>query len=239
MTRLLRAADGIAVITVLIVSGLVGLVALGLALLISVEHMAARNHREAVALLHAAEGGVELTARALALSLDWDAVLSGATQAPEADGPPSGWRDIGAGVRLDLDARTHLLNCGRVTACSEADLAAVTADRPWGADNPHWRLFLYGGFRDLGSYRFAAPVYLLVWVADDARESDNDPSRDGPDENRGRGIVRVWAEAVSPSGGRRAIDAELARVCRARDSGPICLPGIRVQSWRDVRHAVP
>jgi Tfp pilus assembly protein PilX len=233
------ADQGFATIAVLIVSGLVGLVAIGLALMVSIEHLTARNHRESVALVHAAEGGVELAARAMARAADWDAVLSGLVQAPGVDGPPSGLRDLGGGARVDLDARTHMLNCGRPVPCTQADLTAITSDRPWGENNPHWRLFLYGRLADLGPFRSPAPTYVLVWVADDAREEDGDASRDGASARGGQGLVRVRGEAVGAGGGRRAIEAELSRVCRTTVSAPTCLPGIRVQSWRDVRHAVP
>jgi hypothetical protein len=237
-----RAPDaeaGIAVMTVLIVAGLVGVVAFGLALMASVEHLTARNHRASVALLHAAEGGIELAARALAQSSDWDGALAGSVQASGADGPPTGWRDLGAGSGVDLDRQTHLVNCGHPGPCTEAELAAITPDRPWGADNPRWTLFLYGWLASFGPVQYADPAYLLVWIADDMREADSEPLRDGPDARRGRGIVRVRADAVSRGGSRRAIEAELSRVCRATAAGPVCLSGIRVQSWRDLRHVVP
>ena len=40
-------------------------------------------------------------------------------------------------------------------------------------------------------------------------------------------------------GGRRAIEAELARVCRQVDGEEVCLPGIRVQSWQELRQVIP
>ena len=54
----------------------------------------------------------------------------------------------------------------------------------------------------------------------------------------GHGIVRVHAEAFGLAGSRRAIEAELSRVCPGgEDAG--CLPGIRVQSWQELRQAIP
>lgn len=229
---------GIALITVLLITSIVFTMALGLSLIVSVDHLAVRNHRESAALLQAADAGIELTARAMAQAPDWNQVLSGAVQAPGADGPPSGTRPIEAG-ELDLDWQTNMLNCGMPAGCGLAELQAVTVDRPWGADNPYWRPFLYGPLRSFADYRFAGNIYVIAWVADDGREVDGDSERDGGVDAPGHGVVRVRADAFGRAGGRRAIEAELVRVCRPDVAFPGCLPGIRVQSWRDVRQAVP
>ncbi len=244
---------GIALIVVLLVSTLVFVMALGLSLVTAVEQLVTRNHRESAALLHAAEGALELAARALARAGPWDPVLAGLVQADAADGPPTGTRSVG-GIEVDLAVQTSLLNCARPAGCSDADRRAVTAARPWGANNPHWRLFLYGPLSALADLQYPAAAYVLVWVADDGRERDGDPERDGvpagageagepgepgePGED-GADILRVRADAFGRDGGRRAVEAELARVCRVVEGVRTCLPGIRVQSWRDVRHAVP
>ena len=55
----------------------------------------------------------------------------------------------------------------------------------------------------------------------------------------GRGVLRVRAVAFGPLGSRRAIEAELARVCAGAAGDEVCQPGIRVQSWREVRQLVP
>jgi hypothetical protein len=84
-----------------------------------------------------------------------------------------------------------------------------------------------------------APCYLVVWIADDAREGDGNPLADAIEaDDPGHGIVRVRAEAFGASGSRRAIEAELVRVCPA-DNESGCLPGIRVQSWQELREAIP
>ncbi|MGE0460972.1 MAG: hypothetical protein AB7Q16_06350 [Vicinamibacterales bacterium] len=230
---------GIALITVLLITSIVFTLALGLSLIVSVDHLAVRNHRESAALLQAAEAGIELAARAMAQAPDWNEALSGAVQAPGADGPPSGTRQAEAGDPLDLGVQTNVLNCGLPAGCGPADLQAVTVDRPWGADNPHWRPFLYGPLRSFAAYRFTGHIYIIAWVADDGREVDGDPERDGLADAPGHGVVRVRADAFGRAGGRRAIEAELVRVCRPDAASFGCLPGIRVQSWRDVRRAVP
>jgi hypothetical protein len=230
---------GIALVTVLLIASLVFTMALGLSLVVSVDHLSVRNHRESTILFHAADAGIELAARAVADAPDWSLVLSGLVQAAAADGPPAGTRPLEGGQDLDLGVQTNLLNCGVPVACGPAERQAVSADRPWGADNPYWRLFLYGPLPTFAPYRFAGPVYVLVWVADDGREVDGNPEQDGMAETPGHGVLRVRADAFGRNGARRAIEAELVRVCRPDAASTRCLSGIRVQSWRDVRQAVP
>lgn len=231
---------GIALIVVLLVSSMVFVLALGLSLVTTVDQLSTRNYRESTALLYAAQGALEAAAIALSESSSWDAVLGGLVQADGADGPPSGTRSPAGGFQVDLAAETGLLNCGQAGGCSAADLQAVTSDRPLGANNAHWRLFLYGPHAALASWRHPVPAYLLVWIGDDGREVDGDPERDGGGPSgEGGGVVRIRAAAIGKNGGRRLVEGELARVCIREAGSRVCLPGIRVQSWRDVRHAIP
>jgi hypothetical protein len=233
-----RSDRGIALIVVLLVSSLIFVLALGLSLVTTVDQLSTRNYRESTALLYAAQGALEVSAIALSEASSWDAVLGGLVQADGVDGPPSGTRNPGGGLQVDLTAETGLLNCGHAGGCSTADLQAVTADRPLGANNAHWRLFLYGPHAALASWRHPVPAYVLVWIGDDGREVDGDPERDGGGP-AGEGVVRIRAAAFGRNGGRRSVEAELARVCLREAGSRVCLPGIRVQSWRDVRHAIP
>ena len=235
MTRREPGSDrGVALITVLLVSSFVFVAGVGLALVMMVGQLAARNHREAAALLAAADGGLDLAADAL-VGVDWQAALGGLAVAPQSDGAPSGVRRV-AGSSVDLAAETNRQNCGRTSACSAADLAAISAERPWGVNNPVWQLFLFAPLAGLGEFRFATDMYVLVWVADDGRETDGRPDLDGGNA-AGRNALRARAMAVGREGGRRVVDAEIVRVCL--DGRPTCEPGIRVQSQREVRHALP
>ena len=93
--------------------------------------------------------------------------------------------------------------------------------------------------KELTQFARPAECYLVVWVADDGREEDGDPLADAFEEGTaGHGIVRVRAEAFGLKGSRRAIEAELVRACRGGGVGA-CLPGIRVQSWQELREPVP
>jgi hypothetical protein len=230
---------GIALIVVLLTTTLVFTLSLGLSLLVATERMAGGHYRENVRLLHAADAGLELAALHLARVAAWNDVLAGVVRSPMVDGPPAGERELPAGGTIDLDAQTHLLNCARTTPCTAAQLTANTDERPWGLNNPQWRPFLHAPLPAVGLAARPGPYYLLVWVADDGRETDGDPTVDGGDAPRGRGVVRVRADAFGPRGARRAVEGELARLCRTDREGEICRPGLRVQSWREVRQAVP
>ncbi len=116
---------------------------------------------------------------------------------------------------------------------------ANSRERPWGTNNPRWQLFAFGPMEQFGQLMRPAACYLIVWIADDAREVDGNPQEDSDDGGEpGHGIVRVRAETYGVAGTRRAIEAELARICPDGPDGA-CLPGIRVQSWQELRQAVP
>lgn len=227
---------GIALILALLVTSFLSAVGLGLAVMVFMDRLATGNHRGAVALLHAAEAGLELAAHAF-VRADWNAVLSGAELASFSDGAPGGIRALPGGGAINLTAETNVLNCGQATTCTPAQMDAVSDDRPWGGNNPRWRLYAFGAFENLAQVARPVPCYLAVWVADDSREQDGDPSTDG--EAEGRGVVRVRAVAFGSLGSRQAIEAELARVCFMAGEQEVCQPGIRVQSWREVRQLVP
>lgn len=229
-----RAEPGLALIVVLLVAALVSVVGLGLALILTLGQLAGRNHRDATVLQAAAHAGIDLAADALAVD-DWEGVLGGWLTAPGADGSPDGVRMFET-QPIDLAAETHLVNCGRRDGCSAADRAANTIERPWGSNNPYWRLYLFGPLSSLVPLRFATATYLLVWVADDSREVDGRPDLDGG-AGPGRHVLRARAMAVGAAGARRIVEAELVRVCL--DGRSLCEPGIRVQSQREERHAVP
>lgn len=219
------------VITLLAISLLAAL-GLGLTLSSSTARLADHNHEEAVALLNAAESALELTARDLAAIADWNRVLDGTARSTTIDGPGAGTRTLPGGGSLDLTRLTNELTCGRATTCLDAERQTSSIDRPWGADNPRWRPFLHAPLLTLATRRHPTAPYAIVWMGDDSRETDGDPGVDGGGTAReGRFVLRARAEAFGSDGGRRAIEAELTRVCHVIDSGEVCLPGIRVQSW--------
>lgn len=224
---------GIALIVTLLAIGLFSALGLGLALASSSARLADHNHEEAVRLLNAAEAALELASRDLGAITDWNLVLDGSARSALVDGTAGGMRFIAAGGSLDLSRLTSQLTCGRDTLCSDAQRATSTSERPWGSGNPRWRLFLHSPLTAVLSPRDREIPYTIVWLGDDARETDGDPGVDGGGPgDEGRYVLRARAEAFGADGARRAIEAELVRVCRPVESGEFCLPGTRVESWR-------
>jgi hypothetical protein len=231
--------QGIALILVMLVTTFLSALGLGLMLAIFMDRLATGNLAGSVALLYAADAGVELAAREVALIPNLDLVLTGTQRSTFVDGAPGGTRQLEGGGVLDLTATTNTLNCGKTTTCTTAQMNANSKERPWGANNPRWQLFAYGPMSRFTQIARPAPCYLAVWIGDDVNEQDGNPLLDAAAGSApGHGIVRVHAETFGIAGSRRVIEAELARVCPA-DQAPACLPGIRVQSWQEVRQVLP
>lgn len=222
--------SGFILVLVLLSISFIAAAGLGLVLSAGVSRMTAANHDEALALLNAAESALELAARELSL-VDVTKVLDGAATSALVDGPP-GLRTVAPGVEIDLTVLTNRLTCGQAALCTDAQLHQVSSDRPWGSNNPRWRLFLHQELTLPALPYPAAPAYVVVWIGDDARETDGDSTVDGAGAGQeGRYMVRARADAFGPRGGRRGIEAELALQCTDDPGGPICVPGSRVQNW--------
>jgi hypothetical protein len=205
----------------------------GLALSTSTARMADYNHEDAVGLLNAAEAGMELAIHELTLIADWTAVLDGSLRSTMVDGVAGGTRLLGPGAVIDLSRLTNDLTCGSMAGCSDAQRTASSAERPWGAANPSWRLFLYSPLASAVNPRFPTAPYVVVWVGDDPAETDGNPSLDGGGPARdGRYVIRALATAFGADGSRRSVESELARDCRTIDGTEECRPGLRVQAWR-------
>ena len=235
----MRSERGVALIMVVLVTAFLSALGMGLLLAVFMDRLATGNIAGSVAMLYAADSAIEITARDLAQITDWDSVLAGERVGSLSDGPVGGVRVLPGGSRIDLTLATNMLNCGRSATCTVAQMNSSSRERPWGANNPRWQLFAYGRMEQVAQIASPAACYLAVWVADDVRELDGNPLTDTADAGLpGHGIVRVHAEAFGVAGSRRVIEAELARVCPDGQAGP-CLPGIRVQSWQELRQASP
>jgi Tfp pilus assembly protein PilX len=236
----LRAGQrGIALIMVILVTAFLSALGMGVALAVFMDRLATGNMIGSVAMLYAADAGIEIAAHELAQVADWDAALSGAQPSHMTDGVPLGVRGLPGGGAVDLTSTTNLLNCGKTTPCTNAQMNANSKERPFGANNARWRLFAYGPMPQFARWARPSPYYLAVWLADDGREQDGDPFSDEPAPDRpGYGIVRVRAESYGFGGARRAIEAELSRICSG-GAGGACQPGIRVQSWKEIRQVLP
>jgi hypothetical protein len=223
---------------VMVFTAFLSVLGLGLLLAVFMDRLATGNMHTSVAMFYAADAGIELAARDLADSPDWDVVLSGSMQGSFTDGAPGGVRKIPGGGTIDLTVATNMINCLKPSSCTAAQMNANSVRRPWGSDNPRWQLYAYGPIESMAPVLRPAPCYLAVWIADDAREQDGDPQSDAADEQPGHGIVRLHAETFAAGGSTRVIEAELTRACKS-DPGGTCLPGIRVQSWQELRQSIP
>jgi hypothetical protein len=226
---------GVALIMVVLITTFLSALGLGLLLAVFMDRLATGNMAGSVAMLYAADAGIELAAHDLALTPEWNEVLSAAARSSFVDGAPGGVRVLPGEGAVDLTVATNSLNCGKATTCTVAQMNANSRARPWGANNPRWQLYAYGLMANMSQLIRPAPCYLVVWVADDGREQDGDPMIDASEATQpGHGIVRVRAEVFGRAGSRRAIEAEVARVC-VSGSGDGCVTGIRVQSWQELR----
>ena len=149
-----------------------------------------------------------IASRELLAVSDWQALLSSGALSGFVDGVPSGVRQLGDGSTVDLAQATSLAN---------------GEPRPWGANNPVWRLFAFG--------RVGQRTYVIAWVGDDSAENDGDPLTDGGGEsNPGAGILAVRAEAFGVGGAHTVLEATIRQ--DAESSG---IPMVRMLSWHEIR----
>jgi hypothetical protein len=209
--------------------GLLMIGALGIALVLatSIETIISRNHRDGAGAFYAADAAAGRAVRELSAIDDWTSVLNGSMRSALLDGEP-GPRTLADGSMVDLSEVINLANCGQIGECTDAEMAAVTAPRPWGLNNPRWRVFASGSLA--GLLGVPSRYYVAVLVADDPAETDGDPLADGAGAgNPGSGVLAIRAEAFGPGGAHSAIDVTAAR------AGLMSSSPIRVVSWRAER----
>jgi hypothetical protein len=195
---------------VIALTSLVLLSALGTSLVViaNTEQRAAANYAASRDAMYAADGALQIAARELLTVPDWNAVLATGALSAFVDGPPSGARALGDGTTIDL---------------AEATAVANAEPRPWGANNPVWRLFAFGWL--------GPRAYVVAWLADDSAENDGDPAIDGGGpENPGAGILALRADAFGTGGAHKVLEAT---VTREVDGGG--QPVVRVRSWQEIR----
>jgi hypothetical protein len=221
-----RNEAGFALIVAMMGVLLISAVGTALLLTTSIETLITRNVRDGAAASYAAGAAASYAARELSVAPDWSPALSGALRLPLFDGTDAGVRTLPDGSTINLTHVTNLANCGVPAGCSDADLGATTLERPWGINNPRWALF--------GSGQLAAvlhtptPFYVVILIADDPAETDDDPSSDasGP----GSGVVLLRAEAFGPRGAHASVELVVAQVVRTVDG--VASLGARIVSWR-------
>jgi hypothetical protein len=216
--------DGVAMLAA--VMAILLLTALGAALILSssAETMIAASFRSGIEARYAAAAMLDRGMDDLTAIEDWSLVTGGLLRSSWIDGAPTGARTLAGGSTIDLTQLVNVANCQKSTACSLAELLAVTEDRPWGANNPQWNLYAYGPLRNiLAPGIIDSPYYVVLLVG-------NGPSA---------GLLAVRAEAFGPRGAHAAVEATAARTGASGDqwdyNGHSGDDGVKVFSWREVR----
>lgn len=224
----IRHDDGVAMMMAMTATLLMSALGVALVLATSSEAVIASNFRDQAAGAYAAEAAVERALDDLAAAGDWNTVLNGTARSTFTDGVPAGARMLADGSTVDLGHVVNMADCGRVLPCDDADMDAITAQRPWGPNNPRWQLYAYGRLKDLlPNESIDSPFYVTVLVGDDPSETDAKPLEDGAD-TPGAGILALRAESFGPRGVHKSVEMTVARPAAGQ-------PGLRVLSWREVR----
>lgn len=190
--------NGAALIIALMAMMLLTALAAAVVMVTTTETKIASNYRNGQEALYAADAAVERVVQDLLLIPRWNDILSGTVQSGFIDGSAGDIKTLPGGG-------TATLCCGTNTATEQLQ-AMTDAAATWGANNPQWRLFAWGPLSDmLPNHRIDSPMYVVVWVADDPAETDNDPQLDA------NGTLNLHAEAFGPSGTRKVIEVTVAR----------------------------
>jgi hypothetical protein len=225
-----RSERGVALIVALM--AMMMMVALGTALILttSTESKITRNFRNTSEALYAADAVLERAMDDILTIHDWNTLLAGSAQSAFIDGPPTGTRKLADGKTIDLGEILSYANCQKATACSAADMDAITTERPWGQNNPRWQPFAWGFMNDITpTATINSPFFVMVMVGDDPSDCDNNPLTDGGpavtlvvgppaitscganQTNVGAGALAMRAEAFGPFGAHKIIELTIAR----------------------------
>lgn len=197
---------GIALIVALLSMMLLSALGLGLVMTTMTETMITTNYKDSGEAMYAADAGVERVMQDLLTVPDWNRILTGATKSAFSDGAASGDRTLPDGSVINLAAATNLVNCNKTTTCSDADMNAWTALRPWTTNNPRYQLFAYAPLSTIiETGTVSSQMYVAVWVADDMAETDDLPAADA------NGVLLLRAQAYGPGGSSSIIEVTVAR----------------------------
>jgi hypothetical protein len=204
---------GSALLIVLLAATLIGAVAAALVVTSTTETLVSGAYRTSREALYGTDAVLEAAIHDLAGIADWSVVL-----AAEPGNVTASFSD-GNARPLAPDGR--VLSLVTLTANRQAASDALYGPAAFGADAPRWRLFAHaalGAILPPGSA--AAPVYVLVWVADDGSDGDGNPSRDT------NGRLLIYAEGFGSGGARRPLEAAITRA----GTGVV-----RLAAWKDAR----
>jgi hypothetical protein len=196
---------GVALIVALMSMLLLTALGVGLIMTTTTETMISNNFRDSGEAMYAADAGIERVMQDLLTVPDWNRILAGQVQSAFVDGAPMGPRTLPDGTTIDLGIATNMLNCNK-TACSEADMNAWSAERPWGTKNPRWQLFAYAPLQEIiETGTVLSSMYVAVWVGDDPGDADAIPTNDD------NGVLMMRAHAFGPGGATSSIEVTLGR----------------------------
>ena len=216
-----RTEHGIAILIAMMALVLMSGLGLALVAAASSESLIAANFRAATEVFYAADAMAGRALVDLRSAGDLTEVLTGAAPSSFVDGAPAGTRVLGDSAQIDLGVIVNLANCGRTTACSASAMDAVTAERPWGLNNPRWSLYAYGRVNGIsGGGPAGAGTYVVAMVADDPSELDGNPLRDALPGEPGSGVLTLRIIAFGPRGARKTVEITL-----------LCRPALRLLSW--------
>jgi Tfp pilus assembly protein PilX len=224
-TTTVRREDGVALIMAIMAMLLMTALGVALVLTTSTETMISTNYRNSSESLYAADAVLERAMEDILTVADWNKLLDGSTQSAFVDGQAlSAVRTLQDGSTIRLDEALNMANCQKTTTCSSADLESTTnPERPWGKNNPRWQAYAYGNLQDLlpSTDTINSPYYVMLMVADDPSDNDDDPSKDGvvvcaPAQdpstcNPGSGVISLRAEAFGPRGAHKTIEVTVSR----------------------------
>jgi len=221
-----RSDRGIALIVAMLIMVLLSALGLSLTMVTTTEARVANSYSSGSEAFYAADAALELAVNELALQPDWNRVLDGSVTSSFIDPAVSSRPWPGGQARTSAEA-TALVTCARTT-CSTTDMDARRADRPWGPNNPRWRLFAFGPVSAMSpSGSIDSAEYVAVWVGDDPQENDDNPLVDGDESrgpNPGRGVLALRVQAYGEST-LREVEATVSRAGS----------GVRMISWREIR----
>ena len=235
-----RSQQGTAVVAALLATILLGALGSALVLNTSAETMIASNFRNAAEARYAADAIAERVLVELLAARNWNDWLDGSARSAFVDGQPGGTRVLPDGTTIDLSRITNTLNCGKSSTCTIADMNAFLVGRPWGPNNPRWRLSAHGNLRDIHpTGTVESPFYVVAMVGDDSSENDGDPQHGTVTTagNPGSGVVQLRAEAFGPRSAHKVLEATIVRpgaVMYAWGPAVGSWQGVRVLSWREV-----
>jgi hypothetical protein len=213
---------------------LVGVLGAALILVSSTEIIIAASFRSGI---EARDAAAAMMARGLdevAGAADWTGPIAGTVVSTLNDGVV-GVRVLTDGSPVDLPQVVNLANCAQTTNCTATDRAAVTRDRPWGTNNPNWRLYAYGPLASAlpSATVVDSPYYVALLVADDPSASHRAAAGDWEG-------LSLRAESFGPRAAHAVVEVTVRRnvnsgADQTEYNSGLEQPPMTVLSWREVR----